>query len=58
MITNLKLNRNEIPATRAAFVQKWNNDGLFRIKAELAGFNVLFENVILPDGKVLDRRVK
>jgi len=57
-MTNLKLERHEIPNTRAAFVRKWNADGLFRAKAELAGFKVLFENVVLPDGRIADTRVK
>lgn len=55
---NLKLTRAEVPATRAGFVQKWNADAAFRAKAQLAGFNVLFENVILPNGVVADTRVK
>ena len=55
---NLKLNRNECPNTRAEFVRKWNSDASFRIKAELAGFKVICENVIFPDGKVADTRVK
>jgi len=57
-MNNLKLTRAEIPATRAAFVTKWNADATFRAKAELAGFKVLFENVVLPNGKVADLRVK
>lgn len=55
---NLKLNRNECPNTRAEFVRKWNSDASFRIKAELAGFKVICENVIFPNGKVADTRVK
>jgi hypothetical protein len=38
-------------------VQKWNNDATFRVKAELAGFKVICDNVIFPDGKVADTRV-
>lgn len=57
-MTNFRLSRIEIPATRAAFVEKWNADAVFRAKATLAGFNVLFENVVLPNGKIVDRRVK
>lgn len=55
---NLKLTRNECPNTRAEFVRKWNSDASFRVKAELAGFKVICENVIFPNGKVADTRVK
>ncbi len=54
---NLKLNRNECPNTRKAFVAKWNADGVFRAKAQLAGFRVIADNVIFPNGKVADTRV-
>jgi len=57
-MSNLKLTRNECPNTRTEFVQKWNNDATFRVKAELAGFKVICDNVIFPDGKVADTRVK
>lgn len=57
-MANMRLERNEIPATRAAFVQKWNADVSFRVRAELAGFRVMFDNVVLPNGKVADLRVK
>jgi hypothetical protein len=55
---NLKLTRNECPNTRAEFVRKWNSDASFRVKAELAGFKVICENVVFPNGKVADTRVK
>ena len=55
---NLKLTRNDCPNTRAEFVQKWNADGVFRAKAQLAGFKVICGNVIFPSGKVADTRVK
>lgn len=57
-MTNLKLTRNDCPNTREAFVAKWKADGVFRAKAELAGFKVVCENVIFPGGKVADTRVK
>jgi len=57
-MTNLKLTRNECPNTRAEFIKKWNTDGVFRTKAELMGFKVMFENVIFPNGKVADSKVK
>ena len=55
---NLKLTRNDCHNTRVEFVQKWNSDGCFRAKAQLAGFKVICENVIFPDGRVADTRVK
>ena len=55
---NLKLTRNECPNTRAEFVRKWNSDASFRVKAELTGFKVICENVVFPNGKVADTRVK
>jgi hypothetical protein len=54
---NLKLNRNECPNTRKAFLAKWKADNSFRIRAELAGFRVIADNVIFPNGKVADTRV-
>ena len=54
---NLKLTRNDCPNTRKAFIAKWNADGVFRAKAQLAGFRVIAENVIFPSGKVADTRV-
>lgn len=54
---NLKLTRSECPNTRKAFIAKWNSDGVFRAKAQLAGFRVIAENVIFPNGKVADTRV-
>lgn len=57
-MSNLKLTRNECPNTRAEFVRKWNSDASFRVKAELAGFKVICENVVFPSGKVADTRVK
>ena len=55
---NLKLTRTDCPNTRKAFVAKWNTDGVFRAKAQLAGFRVIAENVIFPSGKVADTRVR
>jgi len=56
-MTNLKLTRNECPNTRKAFLAKWKADGSFRVKAQLAGFRVIAENVIFPNGKVADTRI-
>jgi hypothetical protein len=55
---NLKLNRNECPNTRTAFIRKWQSDDVFKAKAQLAGFKVVCGNVIFPSGKVADTRVK
>ena len=57
MINNLKLTRNECPNTRKTFLAKWKTDGSFRVKAQLAGFRVIAENVIFPNGKVADTRI-
>ena len=57
MINNLKLTRNECPNTKKAFLAKWKADGSFRTKAQLAGFRVIAENVVFPNGKVADTRV-
>ena len=57
-MANFRLERNDVPNTREGFVAKWRDDATFRAKAQLAGFNVLFENVIFPDGRVADKRVK
>ena len=54
---NLKLNCSECPNTRKAFLAKWKADGSFRAKAQLAGFRVIAENVIFPNGKVADTRI-
>lgn len=55
---NLKLTRNDCPNTRVEFIKKWNSDGIFRAKAQLAGFKVMFDNVIFPNGMVADSKVK
>lgn len=52
-----RMNRSEIPNTRAEFVSKWNTDNVFRCKAADAGFKVVFDNVIFPDGQVADKRM-
>lgn len=57
-MSNLKLTRNECPNTRAEFIKKWNSDASFRVKAELAGFRVVLDNVIFPNGTVADSKVK
>lgn len=53
-----KLTFAETPKTRAEFVNAWNSDHVFRARAEYTGFKVLFENVILPNGKVADAKVR
>ena len=50
---------NEIPKTRAGFVKKWNDDHVFRARAQIMGFQVLFGGiVVLPSGKVAGVKVK
>lgn len=46
------------PKTRQAFVTKYNTDRVFRNWAQVFGFAVLGENVLFPDGKVANARVK
>lgn len=48
----------ECPKTRVGFIQKWNNDYVFRGKAKASGFNVVGDCVIFPSGKVAGVRVK
>lgn len=54
-----RLNRNEVPNTRAAFVKKWEADRIFRNRAMNMGFDVLFNGVVVfPNGKVAGLTVK
>jgi len=53
-----KLATNEIPKTRTEFVQKWRTDRIFKARAQYSGFNVLFDCVVLPSGKVAGMNVK
>lgn len=54
-----RLNRNEIPNTRAEFIKKWNADHIFRARALNMGFNVLFDRmVVFPNGEIANERVK
>jgi len=48
----------ECPKTRVGFIQKWNNDYVFRGKARVSGFNVVGDCVFLPNGKVAGLRIK
>jgi hypothetical protein len=56
-MTNLKLTRNEVPNTRVEFLKKWNTDTIFRCKAQVAGFKVVFDNVIFPNGKIAGKQI-
>lgn len=50
---------NEIPKTRTAFVEKWNSDHIFRARAKMMGFNVLFDGIVIfPSGRVAGKNVK
>lgn len=53
-----RLNRSECPNTRVEFINKWNSDCVFRNRAKVMGFQVVFDNVIFPNGKVATPRVK
>jgi len=46
------------PKTRKEFVTKYNTDRVFRNWAQVFGFAVLGENVLLPNGMVANARVK
>lgn len=46
------------PKTRKEFVTKYNTDRVFRNWAQVFGFAVLGDNVILPNGMVANARVK
>ena len=52
------ITRAECPNTRAEFVAKWKADPIFRARAEIKGFKVMFDNVVFPDGKVATPRIK
>ena len=52
------ITRNECPNTRAEFVTKWNTDHMFRARATARGFKVMFDNVIVPDGRVATPTVR
>lgn len=53
-----KLKFEECPKTRAEFVRKYKEDNVFRAKAEYSGFQVIFDNIILPNGKVAPANLK
>ena len=53
-----RLNRNEVPKTRAGFIEKWNSDRTFRAMAQNMGFNVVFDCVFFPNGMVANKDVK
>ena len=54
-ITRLSL--NEFPKTRVAFIERWNNDRLFRARATAMGFSVVFDCVFFPNGMVANKDV-
>ena len=53
-----RLNRNEVPNTRAEFIKKWNSDVVFRNRAMNMGFSVVFDCVFFPNGMVANKDVK
>lgn len=54
----VKLSVNEVPKTRAEFLEKWRNDRVFKARAQYSGFDVLFDCVIFPNGKVAGANTK
>ena len=46
------------PKTRKEFVTKYNTDRVFRNWAQVFGFTVLGDNVIMPNGMVANAQVK
>lgn len=46
------------PKTRSQFVAKFRNDYIFANYAKVYGFSVIGDNVIFPDGKVANAKVK
>lgn len=46
------------PKTRKEFVTKYNTDRVFRNWAQVFGFAVLGDNVMLPNGMVANAMVK
>jgi hypothetical protein len=53
-----KLTFDECPKTREGFLKRWREDRVFRARAQYTGFDVLWENVILPNDKVVGVKVK
>ena len=46
------------PKTRKEFVTKYNTDKVFRNWAQVFGFAVLGDNVMLPNGMVANAKVR
>ena len=53
-----KLKFEECPKTRAEFVHKYKEDNVFRARVKCSGFQVIFDNVIFPNGKVASANLK
>lgn len=50
---------NEIPKTRAEFIKKWNDDHIFRARAQYTGFEVYFNSIVrMPHGTIAGANVK
>ena len=52
-----RLTFSEFPKTRAGFIEKWNTDRVFRMRAENMGFSVVFDCVFFPNGMVANKDV-
>ena len=58
-VINMKrLTFAECPKTRKEFVSKFKTDPIFRARAQFTGFDVIFDCVKLPNGKVAGKQVK
>ena len=57
-MVELRLTLAECPKTRVAFIQKWNADHVFRQRAKSMGFQVVFDTVVFPNGRVAGKNVK
>ena len=44
--------------TRKTFLEQWNKDHIFRARAQYAGIQVVYDNVIFPTGKVAGHDVE
>ena len=53
-----RLTISEFPKTRVEFINKWNADRTFRMRAANMGFNVVFDCVFFPNGMVANKDVK
>ena len=53
-----RISFNEFPKTRVEFINKWNNDHVFRNRAMCMGFRVAFGSVFFANGMIANKDVK